>query len=71
LRSTTNGISAVIDANGVVRSSIGQRIAARIDGMVPRAHAPTPFARLGNALPLAWAALLLVLSLVALRRRPR
>jgi apolipoprotein N-acyltransferase len=54
-----------------VRGSIGQRVAARLDGMVPRAHAPTLFARTGNALPLAWAALLLVFSLVALRRRPR
>jgi apolipoprotein N-acyltransferase len=71
LRSTTNGISAVIDANGVVRGSIGQRISARLDGMVPRAHAPTLFARTGNGLPLAWAALLLALSLVALRHRPR
>jgi apolipoprotein N-acyltransferase len=54
-----------------VRGSIGPRVAARLDGMVPLAHAPTWFARAGNALPLAWAALLLALSLVALRRARR
>ena len=71
LRATTTGISAAIDANGVVRQSLPQHVAARIDGVVPRAHPPTPFARTGNILPLGWAIVLLGLSLVALRRRPR
>ncbi|MDP3677270.1 MAG: apolipoprotein N-acyltransferase [Novosphingobium sp.] len=71
LRATTNGISAAIDANGVVRQQIPQHRAARIDGMVPRAHASTPFARTGNLLPLGWAIVLLALSAIALRRRPR
>ena len=71
LRATTNGISAVIDANGVVRGHIAEDRAARIDGVVPRAHPPTLFARTGNVLALGWAIVLLALSLVALRRRPR
>jgi apolipoprotein N-acyltransferase len=69
LRSTTTGISAVIDADGVVRQFIPRHRAARLDGLVPPAHSPTLFARLGNLLPLLWAALLVGLSLVA-RRDP-
>jgi apolipoprotein N-acyltransferase len=69
LRATTTGISAVIDADGIVRQHIPRHVAGRLDGRIPPAHPPTPFARLGNALPLAWAALLLVISLVAMRRR--
>lgn len=69
LRSTTTGISAVIDADGVVRQFIPRHRAARLDGLVPPPHSPTLFARLGNLLPLLWAALLIALSLVASRRR--
>jgi len=69
LRATTTGISAVIDADGVVRQAIPRHIAGRLDGLVPPAHPPTLFARLGNLLPLCWAAGLLVASLVAHRRR--
>lgn len=68
LRSTTSGISAVIDARGVVRQHIMTGEAARLEGLVPPAEAPTLFARLGNALPLAWALLLATLAVVAMRR---
>lgn len=68
LRATTTGISAVIDADGVVREHLGRGVAGRLDGMVPPAHASTLFARTGNALPLAWAGLLLVIAMVARRR---
>jgi apolipoprotein N-acyltransferase len=71
LRATTNGISAVIDARGGVRAFIPRQVANRIDGLVPPALAPTPFARMGNILPLLWAAGLLLAGLVASRRRPR
>jgi apolipoprotein N-acyltransferase len=71
LRATTTGISAVIDADGIVRQHVPRHVAGRLDGVVPPAHAPTLFARLGNLLPLGWAIVLLGLSLVALRRRPR
>lgn len=63
LRSTTTGISAVIDANGVVRQSIASGEAARVDGMVPAAHSPTLFSKLGNVIPLSWAVLLFLVAL--------
>ena len=68
LRSTTTGISAVIDANGVVRQSVPLNSAGVLLGHIPRAHHATLFARSGNLLSLGWALLLLSLSLVALRR---
>lgn len=69
LRSTTTGISAVIDARGVVRQHIGMHRADRIDGVIPPAHPPTWFSRLDNWLPLGWAVLLIAGSLVATRLR--
>lgn len=69
LRATTTGISAVIAADGTIRQHIAHQTAGRIDGVLPSARAPTPFSRTGNALPLGWGALLLVLALVASRRR--
>ncbi len=71
LRSTTTGISAVIDADGIVRAFVPRHRTGRLDGMIPPPHAPTAFARFGNALPLALCALLAFASLcvVALGRR--
>ena len=68
LRSTTTGISAVIDANGVVRQSVPLHSAGVLLGHIPRAHDATLFSRSGNPLSIGWALLLLGLSLVALRR---
>ena len=64
LRSTTTGISAVIDADGIVRHSIASGEADRIDGFVPVAKQPTPFSRLGNGLALAWALVLFLVGLL-------
>ncbi len=69
LRSTTTGISAVIDANGIVRAHLPTGISGRLDGAIPPAKEPTLFAALGNVLPLGWAFLLLGASLVAMRLR--
>ena len=69
LRATTTGISAVIDADGVVRQFAARLTSGRLDGVVPPAHAPTLFARAGNGLPLGWALVLLVCALVVARRR--
>jgi len=69
LRSTTTGISAVIDARGVVRDHFPMLAGGRIDGIVPPAAAPTLFARFGHWLTLAWAMVFLAASAVALRRR--
>jgi len=71
LRSTTTGISAVIDAGGVVRHHAPMHVATRLDGTIPPALAPTLFARLGNLLPLAWAILLICGAVVASRRAHR
>jgi len=71
LRSTTNGISAVIDARGVVRQSALRGVAARLDGVVPAALPPTLFARYGNMVPLALATLLLAACALVLRLRRR
>jgi apolipoprotein N-acyltransferase len=71
LRATTTGISAVIDARGVVRQHLPRHRAGRMDGLIPPAAPPTPFALFGNILPLAWAVLILLLARVAIRRRAR
>jgi apolipoprotein N-acyltransferase len=73
LRSTTTGISAVIDADGNVRGALLKGEAGRLDGFVPKAKPPTLFTQLGNAIPLALAAMLIILALglprlLALRR---
>jgi apolipoprotein N-acyltransferase len=71
LRSTTDGISAVIDPDGIVRASVPRHRAGRLDGYVPLPHAPKLFARFGNALPLGLAAAFMAVALcvVALGRR--
>ncbi len=63
LRSTTTGISAVIDASGVVRGHIGMGKADKLDGRVPAAHPPTLFARAGHGLTLGWALVWIMLGL--------
>ena len=61
LRSTPTGISAIIDARGVVVASLPWRTGGVIDGVLPPpAVGPTPFARAGN-----WIPLLLALAMIA------
>ncbi len=69
LRATVTGISAVIDARGVVRQHLPMHASGRIDGTVPPPAPPTPFARLGNALALLWATIFIAGAAIALRRR--
>ena len=71
IRSTVNGISAVVDARGVVREHLPTGVSGRIDTVVPPAAAPTLFSRIGNGLSLFWAALLLAAGVVAMRRKAR
>jgi apolipoprotein N-acyltransferase len=63
LRSTTTGISAVIDANGIVRGHIGPGKADKLEGLVPAAKPPTLFARAGHWLTLGWALVFLIAGL--------
>jgi apolipoprotein N-acyltransferase len=69
LRSTTTGISAVIDADGLVRQFIPSHTAGRLDGRIPPPHEPTLFSRHGNRIPLVLAVVLMAASVVARRRR--
>ena len=69
LRATTTGISAVIDANGLVVSSLESGSPGRISGVIPPAFSETLFGRFGSFLTLFWAVTLLVLSFVAVRFR--
>ncbi|MFV0643792.1 MAG: apolipoprotein N-acyltransferase [Sphingomonadaceae bacterium] len=71
LRSTTTGISAVIDASGIVRDRINMRVAGRMDGVIPPAKDPTPFARMGNMLSLLWASGLLLAAALVARKKHR
>ncbi|MCL6249775.1 apolipoprotein N-acyltransferase [Altererythrobacter sp. KTW20L] len=71
LRSTTTGISGIIDARGVVRHMLPMHEAGRIDAVVPPAAPSTLFARTGNALALGWAFLFLLLAFVAMRQSRR
>lgn len=70
IRATPTGISAVIDADGRILAELPMHEAGRIDAVVPRAHAPTLFARYGNILPVGFA-LLLLAAAIAFRRRGR
>lgn len=63
LRSTTTGISAVIDSDGVVRGHIATGKADTLEGFIPAAKPATLFAQFGHALTLAWAALFIALGL--------
>jgi len=69
LRSTTTGISGIIDSRGVVRHALRSHQQGRIDTFVPPAAEPTWFARLGNMLSLAWSLVFLLIAFVAMRHR--
>jgi apolipoprotein N-acyltransferase len=70
IRATPTGISAVIGADGLVAQSLPLGTAGAIDTRLPHAAPPTLFARYGNALPFAFA-LLLIAGAVAARRKSR
>ena len=55
IRSTPTGISALVDAEGSLLQSLEWREPGEIDARIPAARAPTPFAELGNWLPLLFA----------------
>jgi apolipoprotein N-acyltransferase len=69
IRSTPTGISAIIDANGRILQSLPLGKDGRIDAVIPRAKAPTLFARLGNVVPLVFAGLLILSGLFPLAQR--
>jgi apolipoprotein N-acyltransferase len=70
LRATPTGISAVIDGRGGVVKELGWRTAGVIDAnLPPPANAKTPFARVGNALPLVLGLAFIVVGIVLGTRR--
>jgi apolipoprotein N-acyltransferase len=70
LRATPTGISAVVDARGNVVKELPWRTAGVIDAILPpAANSPPPFARWGNAIPLALALLLIAGGIVLGRKR--
>jgi len=66
IRSTPTGISAIITASGLVKDSIAQDSAGRIDAILPPPAPPTFFARHGNRIPIL-GGLLLLLVILAIR----
>jgi apolipoprotein N-acyltransferase len=70
IRATPTGISAVIDANGAILGRVRPGVAGFIDSRLPGAGPPTPFARMGNILPLLFA-LLLAAGAIAVGRKKR
>ncbi|OYY89227.1 MAG: apolipoprotein N-acyltransferase [Sphingomonas sp. 28-66-16] len=70
IRATPTGISAIVDADGIVRAHIGFDRPGAIELPIPSAHPPTLFARAGNLMAALVAIGLLALA-VAIRRRAR
>jgi apolipoprotein N-acyltransferase len=68
LRSTPTGISALVDAEGRLVDSLPWRSAGVIEATLPGPKPATPFARLGNLLPLLLA---LLLAAIAASRKAR
>ncbi len=70
VRVANNGISAIVDSVGRVRASLALGREGVVDGPLPVALAPTPFARFGTwSTPLALAALALALGLARFGRK--
>jgi apolipoprotein N-acyltransferase len=70
IRATPTGISAIIDAQGRVLAAIPAETAGAIELPIPRAAAPTLFARAGNLMAVL-IGIILALSAIALRRFAR
>ncbi|MBR0553560.1 apolipoprotein N-acyltransferase [Stakelama marina] len=70
LRSTPNGISAVIDAHGRLVGTVPRYTAGVVDVPMPKPLPPTLFSRIGNWMA-AIVGLLFIAAAVALRRRNR
>ena len=69
IRSTTTGISALVDADGRVLDRLDSGIAARIAATLPPPLPPTLFARFGNWLAVLFGALLIAGGIASRRRR--
>lgn len=70
VRAAGNGISAIVDPYGRVLARLDLNRRGVLEGDLPRALAPTPFARFGNRIAWALAALSAAIGLALGRRRP-
>lgn len=68
IRVANTGVSAIIDARGAIVSALPLNVEGTLDGTVPAALPPTPYARTGD-LPVAGVLLLAGVALLTLRRR--
>ncbi len=68
-RATPTGVSALIDAHGVVRATLGRGKAGSLSVMLPGALPPTPFAMGGEGIPVGLALILLAGACFGYRRR--
>lgn len=73
VRSANTGISAVFDALGREKARLGLGRMGVLDAPLPKPLPPTVFARFGNAIPLALAALMVLAGILSSlkRRSPR
>jgi apolipoprotein N-acyltransferase len=71
VRATPTGISAIIQPDGQITASVPWGRAGAIEGPLPPAMQPTPFARLGNVLPLGFSGLLMLAGLATRRRNAK
>ncbi len=71
VRSTPTGVSAMIDAYGRTRASLGLGQAGVIDGMLPAALPPTPYSRWGDLPFLAAVAAIILAAAIRLGLRLR
>jgi apolipoprotein N-acyltransferase len=70
VRVANNGVSAIVDSLGRVRASLALGREGVVDGPLPVALAPTPFARVGTwGTPLALVAVALTLGLARIGRK--
>ena len=71
LRATPTGVSAIVDADGAILHSIPLDDPGVIEARLPAPRAATPFAKLGNILPMLMAVILLVAGGIGGRRKGR
>jgi apolipoprotein N-acyltransferase len=69
LRATNTGITAIVGPDGVVEARVPQFEVQVLEGEIVPMRGMTPYARTGDLVPVALAALVLIVPLVSSRRR--